>query len=178
MYNGYLTIARRALETNKPSLAENYTNEAWKYQQLNKTEIITPSEAFNLYHKIALSFMKNGHENISQKRYLQALNDFSAAQRICNINTDIPRPEKLSQLINEAHKGVYENIVVQAYQNYRQGNLIEAEQKVVEALAYQNQNPDAITSSIGTDTLMARIRYQTYMNSFIGESNTWNLTIL
>ena len=162
MYEGYLTIARRALDNNKPKLAENYVYEAWKYQLQNSAEIIMATEAFGLYNAIASAYMKNGQDKLSQKKYSQALIDFASAERICELNNDIPRPEKLDYFINQAHKGVYDNKVAEAWEMYKMSNTIEAESKVNEAEKYRLAHPAAIAGSSATDSLMAKIRFQTY----------------
>lgn len=162
MYNSYLTIARRALEKANTDLAENYTHEAWKYQQQNTSEIISATEAFQLFNSIAASLMKNGQENLSQKRFSAALKDFSSAERICAISPLIPRPEMLNLLTNKAQKGVYDNMVIKAYESYKQENISEAETRVNDAIAYRSDKTEAIPSTLGTDTLMARIRSQSY----------------
>ncbi|MFC2100566.1 tetratricopeptide repeat protein [Bacteroidota bacterium] len=84
VYQSFLTIARRAAESNRLDLSERYIDVARKYQQKSSTEILNTSAIDELLQWIVNSYRTKGLQALGNNSYMDAYDYFDKCLDFCN----------------------------------------------------------------------------------------------
>ena len=159
IYNAYISVARKALEREKPELALNYIKLVNKYQQDNSQSIIPTNTIKELYTKVAELFVEQAQQMIDSKKYKKALAHLNEASELCK--SDDCRSMIQSNL-SRAHQGIYKQHLKNADEAFQQNNFNKAEELVHQADAYLQDHKDYLQSSFYRDSLKEEIDYKVY----------------
>lgn len=162
MYNAYLKIAERALETGKLLLSENYIREAENYQKQNHKEIVNNAQGEELLQKLILTYAEKGKTELDRGNYSESLKIMLVGQKICEKYPLIECPEVLLRNIRSAKQSIYNFLIQRADERYEANDPYHAEMFLNQALDYQKASNGDISSTLGLENLIGKINKQIY----------------
>ena len=171
IYKSYLDVSKRAIDGNRLNLAEVYVLEAMAFQKKHSTDIINDEEADAMMFRLAKAYIVLGDSSLKFRKYEKAQDYYLKAIVLCdsNYNENYKCPDEINYKISLAKKGVFEELVKNAYKSFKDKNINSAEQFLKNAENYRNENLKDITNNAGFDSVIFRIKTFRY-NELVKEA--------
>jgi hypothetical protein len=175
IFQSYLSVVYKALDNNKLKMAENYTEEARKYQIENAAYIISQSEIQQAFRDITEKYAQVAAALNKEENYDKALEQISEAEIICARELENTPPKSLEEQKSIALSGKYKQMINKTQSAYDKENFKEAESILNQAIAFREANKAYISTSLKEKELMPAIQYEFYTD-FIhqGEEHFYN----
>ncbi len=162
IFQSYLSVVYKALDNNKLKMAENYTEEARKYQEENAAYIISQSEIKQAFRDITEKYAQLAAEMNKNKNFDQALEQITEAEKICARELDNTPPKSLEEQKSIALSGKYAQMIKKTQSAYDNKQYKEAENILNQAIAFRETNQNYISASLKEKELMPAIQYEFY----------------
>jgi tetratricopeptide (TPR) repeat protein len=117
-----------------------------------------------LARDIESHYINQAVESERRNRHQEALQAWEAALDFCQSLPSFNCREQVRTGIARAHTNIFNGIFDQADRQNRQGNLIQAEQLVMQAIDYQKKNSSYVVSSDNAQNLLSDIKTKQYRN--------------
>lgn len=122
----------------------------------------TRDYTYGLLNEIYNSYIQRGNSDVQKKNYAKALDQFESASRLCNKYREVLCDEQLSNGISLAKTGIYNDLLDEARDFIVLNDLDRAENSVLEALHYQEQNRNEVRDLVQGTSLLKSIRQNKY----------------
>jgi tetratricopeptide (TPR) repeat protein len=171
IFKSYLDVSKRAIDGNRLNLAEVYVLEAKAFQKKHSSDIINDEEADAMMFRLAKAYVLLGDSSLKRRKFEKAQDYYAKAIMLCdsNFNENYKCPEEISYKISLAKNGLFEEIVRNAYQAFKEKNISRAEAFLVSAEEYRTANPKDIIRNTGFDSVMFRVKTYRYLE-FVKEA--------
>jgi hypothetical protein len=163
LYASYLSIARASLNKGRLDMCQDYMKMANTFREQNSDKLVGNSSIADrittdlIAGLIQQSEIENVNGNTSKA--MKLLND---AKRLCNQNPNNGCKALINK--NEAivHKQQYEKLIDQSLHFQGPQQAQKRKEYLSLAITYQQLHSDYIPSSLGTDTIIGKVRYMMY----------------
>ncbi len=163
LYASYLSIARASLDKGRLDMCQDYMKMANTFREQNSDKLVGNSSIANRITTDLIAGLVQQSElentNGNSDKAMKLLND---AKQLCNQNPNNGCKALINK--NEAivHKQQYEKLINQSlhYQGPQQAQ--KRKEYLSLAITYQQLHSDYIPSSLGTDTIIGKVRYMMY----------------
>ncbi len=166
IYNNFVSIAQKALNTNNIDLAYQYATDAYDFQQQNKEWILFPTKADEVLAEIADIYIEKGMNLNQLQSYSSALIQLNKALLICKSHQYIKCSDKLDWSIGVSHSGIYQGMLSNVSYLLKTNQLERAESMIDTANKYQTAHNQYLTESWEVQSLIKEaksIHYQKYI---------------
>lgn len=168
IYKAYLSVAKRAINSNQPTFAEQYIAKAKNYQNENKESILHSQEADELLLSISDVYEEKGLILMDGGDFEEAIEHFNKALYFCKQNKGINCNEQLTEYISSSKKALFDQLIVKADIYLSEDNFENAEFYINKASEFQKIHSDDISSTEEIDSLLSKLNYVQY-KYLIGE---------
>ena len=165
IYQSYLSVSQKAMDNNRPELAEIYISDARNYQKIYSKFIINDAEALSKLEKIMVTYVAKGDTLISKNKCEKGLSYLEKAKNISDKNK-LGLPGSFENSLRKAHSGIYNSMLKKCSEQINSGHIETAGKTLNDAIDYQKKYSEIITPSKNIDSLQTKIKSFQY-NVFI-----------
>ncbi|MDD3877676.1 MAG: hypothetical protein PHT69_13730 [Bacteroidales bacterium] len=157
LYNSYLIIAEKAIETEKLELAVRFIGDAARFQRENSGEIISNLEADQIMQLVIDKLISKGRSYCAEDEYDKAVGLLDKAYELCETNPAMLCSETLRDEMRIAQTGLYRNVLVLLQKCIDDENIVEAERLLEEADKFEQTNPVSLNARMETENMKMKI---------------------
>lgn len=159
IYNAYVSVAKQALNNDKPEIALEYIRLVDQFQQENSNSIISNTEIKQLYTKTAKLLSEKGKYYLNINDYRSALSHLQLADSLCKTKDC---HETMKQYLQQAHMGVQKQFPRLIKEAYNAEQFKHAKQLLKKAEQYQLKHEAWIEDKYPFDNLERKIDLALY----------------
>ena len=164
IYRSYLSVIDKAIKGNQLTIAQNYSFEAHKYQQLNSNEIPYDDELQKLVDIIVSKQVAQSNQWIQTKQYVKALNSLESADSIGRKFRPDFKLKILSEYRSKAANGALLELADDVNKAVQLKDLYAAQKAYDKTLEFNQQYREFITDSTSLSLSLKEIKALDYQN--------------
>ncbi len=164
IYRSYLSVIDKAIKGNQLTIAQNYSFEAHKYQQLNSNEIPNDDDLQKLVDIIVSKQVAQSNQWIQSKQYVKALNSLESADSIGRKFRPDFKLQILSEYRSKAANGALLELADDVNKAVQLKDLYAAQKAYDKTLEFNQQYREFITDSTSLSLSLKEIKALDYQN--------------
>ncbi|MFO8054680.1 MAG: hypothetical protein R6U19_05890 [Bacteroidales bacterium] len=159
IYNAYISVARKAIEQERPAMALEYITMVDTFRRNNQSSIVSGKEVDELYEEVAGLFLEQAEHLLNNQQYKKALSHFRQAGQLCKTSSC---ENMTARYKSRAHRGIYKDMLEQAEEELEKENYNNANQKLGEAQAYVHKHKPLLEKSRKHEQLKQQLAHEQY----------------
>lgn len=165
LLNSYLQIASRAMAANNYAMAENYHQKAETFRRQYYTEY-QPIEISDVTGSLVYAYFEKGMSFKKNEQFDEAITYFEKAYNTSKNFGNIQYLSDIEKSLAWLYQNNYKNLVEQATNSYKLGDLVQAANENELALNYRENHLEYLESSTDAILLQQNIK-QPYLSNSI-----------
>ncbi|HNW99362.1 MAG TPA: hypothetical protein PKK00_13215 [Bacteroidales bacterium] len=163
IYKSFLIVSKKAVDTDNLDIAEIYITNAKDFQDTNSSDIISSSEADNLLSQLITGLTTHSISLNSKSLYDSAYVILQDISNLCYKYKNNACDNKYKAVMTVTKQGIYKSFIKKAKDYIKYNDPVKAEETIVLAKKYQQENPADIPSAIAADSLTGQLKEKYYM---------------
>ncbi len=163
IYNSFLIVAVKAIESDKLHLAERYILQAKEYQSQNSEDIINANSAGIEMRRLSNIYFSLAQSSVDAENYRDALDLYEKVITLSDIFPNVDYDKSIFQCISSAKCELHRQLLSKSYDALNYNNINLAFKYAAEAKKFQLANKTEIPETYAIDTIIRKINYQVYL---------------
>ena len=172
LYASYLSIARASLDKGRLDMCYDYLGMAEGFRAKNTDKLIGKSTiAQNITHDLIAGLVEQSDMQYINGNQAEAIELLNKAKELCQQNPENGCLSLINKNEAKVHQAEYANLIDQSL-HYRGNNQAQQRKDFLSlAITYQQLHSDYIPTTIGTDTIIGKVRYMMYQEYITNGAN-------
>ena len=163
LYSSYLSIARASLNKGRLDMCKDYMLMANAFRENNSEKLIGKySEANEITSDLIKGLVEQSEKENAIGNHSKAIQLLSDAKELCNQNPDNGCKALINRKEAVVYQGEYEDLIDKSLHYKGTQQAQKRKEYLSLAITYQQLHSDYIPSTLGTDTIIGKVRHMMY----------------